>query len=139
MKELRNKLVITEWALNSYLELKHLKVFNEEEYLKVLRPDVDLLKLRWPPQHPKFLNTKFWGPATGLGGLLIRSGFKMKWHNIGNGKVQLRLALVYYYEKVFLCQGYVKENDHKDKREMAKLKNRINDIVSGHYNVRGYL
>jgi hypothetical protein len=33
----------------------------------------------------------------------------------------------------------VKENDHKDKREMAKLKNRINDIVSGHYNVRGYL
>lgn len=131
--------VITEWSLNSYLDLKHQKVFTDKEYQTILRPDAELLKQSWPPADPKFSNPKFWGPATGLGGVTIKHGFKMKWHNIGNGKVQLRLAVVIFDNKGFLCQGYVKSNDQKDKREMAKLKNRINDIANGSYHYRGLL
>lgn len=131
--------VITEWSLNSYLDLKHAQVFTDQEYHSVLRPDAELLKQGWPPSDSKFSNSKFWGPATGLGGKNIQHGFKMKWHNIGNGKVQLRMAVVIYKSKAFLCQGYVKTNDATDKREMAKLKNRINDIASGTYKYRGLL
>lgn len=131
--------VITEWSLNSYLDLKHAQVFSDLEYQKVLRPDAELLKLGWPSTHAKFSNSRFWGPATGLSGKTIQHGFKMKWHNIGNGKVQLRLAVVILNEKAFLCQGYVKASPQVDKREMAKLKNRINDIANGTYIYRGLL
>ena len=131
--------VITEWSLNSYLDLKHLNVFSNQEYQTTLRPDAELLKQGWPSVNPKFSNSRFWGPATGLGGVTIQHGFKMKWHNIGNGKVQLRLAIAMLSGKVFLCQGYVKDNEQKDKREMAKLKNRINDIANGNYSFRGNL
>ncbi len=130
--------VITDWSLDSYLNLKHANVFTDDEYNNILRPDAELLKKDWPPSDPKFTNNKFWGPATGLGGIVIPHGFKMKWHNIGNGKVQLRMAAV-YLGKVFMCQGYVKENEAKDKREMAKLKNRINDIANENYYYRGLL
>ena len=132
-------IVITEWALNSYLNLKHENAFSDQEYKTALRPDVELLKLGWPPTHAKFSNPTFWGPATGLGGLVIKHGFKMKWHNVGNGKTQLRLAIAILNSKIYLCQGYVKANDQKDKREMALLKNRINDIANGTFNYRGLL
>lgn len=131
--------VITEWSLDSYLDLKHSQVFTDQEYKSTIRPDAELLKQGWPPTNPKFSNNKFWGPATGKGGTVIQYGFKMKWHNIGNGKVQLRLATVIYSGSAYLCQGYVKENEMKDKREMAKLKNRINDIANGTYKYRGLL
>ena len=36
--------IITEWALDSYLNLKHAQVFTDHEYWNVLRPDVELLK-----------------------------------------------------------------------------------------------
>lgn len=131
--------VITEWSLNSYLDLKHKNVFTDKEYKKILRPDAELLKEHWPPVNPKFSSSKFWGPATGLSGNIVQHGYKMKWHNIGNGKVQLRLAIVVYDSKIFLCQGYVKNNEATDKREMAKLKNRINDIANKTYIYRGLL
>lgn len=131
--------IITEWSLNSYLALKHAQVFSNQEYRAILRPDAELLKKEWPPTDPKFSNYKFWGPATGLDGKTIQHGFKMKWHNIGNGNVQLRLAVVIWGKKIFLCHGYVKINDKVDKRQMALLKNRINDIASGTYNYRGFL
>jgi hypothetical protein len=44
------EIVITEWALESYLDLK--EVFTKEEYLETLRPDVELL--RDFPNNPKF-------------------------------------------------------------------------------------
>lgn len=131
--------IITEWSLDSYLNMKHTHVFSDDEYHTILRPDAELLKSGWPNANPKFSNSKFWGPATGLSGLVIQYGFKMKWHNIGNGKVQLRLAVVIWMGQAFLCQGYIKDTEQKDKREMAKLKNRINDIVNGNYSFRGYL
>lgn len=83
--------------------------------------------------------TPTWMSATDRTGLTIQHGFKMKWHNIGNGKVQLRLAVVIWRGKAFLCQGYIKTNDSVDKRQMAILKNRINDIANGTYNYRGLL
>lgn len=48
------KVVITEWALNSYLDLKHSQVFTEHEYRNILRPDAELLKKGWPSKNPKF-------------------------------------------------------------------------------------
>src|SRR4051794_17043890 len=107
--------IITEWALDSYLNLKHAKTFSDTEYKNTLRPDVELLKDGMPSPHAKFQNAKFWGPATDIAGKPIQYGFKMKWHNIGSGRIQLRLATVILGGKSFLCQGYVKSSDFVDK------------------------
>ena len=53
------EIVITEWALQSYLDLK--SVFTKKEYFEILRPDAELLESY--PHHPKFKNDKFWDPA----------------------------------------------------------------------------
>lgn len=132
-------IVITEWALDSYLNLKHAKTFTDAEYKNTIRPDVELLKDGMPSPHAQFQNSKFWGPATDMSGKTIQHGHKMKWHNIGSGRVQLRLAIVIFGGNSFLCQGYVKSSDFVDKKEMAKLKNRIRDISTGHYTYRGSL
>ena len=132
-------IVITEWALDSYLNLKRAKAFADSEYKNSIRPDVELLKDGIPSPHAQFQNSKFWGPGTDMSGKAIQHGYKMKWHNIGSGRVQLRLAVVILQGKSFLCQGYVKSNDFVDKREMAKLKIRIRDIAKGHYVYRGSL
>lgn len=73
--------VITEWALQSYLDHVSTNVFTRTEYRRVIRPDVKLLALF--PGHPRFQNGKFWGPATDRSGKVVPEGFKMKWHNIG--------------------------------------------------------
>ncbi len=132
-------IVITEWALNSYLNLKHAKTFSDTEYKNTIRPDVELLKDGMPSPHAQFQNSKFWGPGTDMSGKSIQHGYKMKWHNIGSGRIQLRLAVVILQGKSFMCQGYVKSNDFVDKKEMAKLKIRIRDIGKGHYVYRGML
>lgn len=62
----------------------------------------------------------------------------MKWHNIGAGKVQLRLCVA-MTGQAFLCQAYVKNSPSIDKRESAKLKSRINLIALGKYQYRGML
>jgi hypothetical protein len=85
-------IVITEWALQSYLDLKHKRVFTKDEYTQVIRPDVELLKGGLKSPHEKLENGKFWGLAT-LNGNVIRQGYKMKWHQIGPGRVQLRLGI----------------------------------------------
>jgi hypothetical protein len=131
--------VITEWALDSCLNLKHAYVFTQSEYQNTLRPDVELLKDGMPPKHEKFKSSKFWGPATDMGGSAMKHGYKMKWRKIGPGRVQLRLAVAHIHNAAFLCQGYVKNNELVDKREMAKFKNRIRDISNGHYVYRGNL
>ena len=74
-----------------------------------------------------------------MSGKTIQNGHKMKWHNIGSGRVQLRLGVAILGGKAFLCQGYVKASEFVDKKEMAKLKNRIRDISTGHYTYRGSL
>ncbi|MBF0299966.1 MAG: hypothetical protein HQK51_14670 [Oligoflexia bacterium] len=135
------EIIVTEWALQSYLDLKSKQIFSQSEYKNTLRPDAELLKKY--PNDPKFKNDKFWGPAT-LDGQIIKTGYKMKWHNIGPGKVQLRLPVVIVEtelsgkkeERAFLCSSYVKD-DKTDKREMARLKIKIKKILDGNYFYRG--
>ncbi len=133
------EVVITEWALESYLRLKHEGVFSTEDYKTILRPDVELLKEGFPSSNEKFRNKKFWSSAQDKSGQVISKGFKMKWHNIGNGRVQLRLLVVMHEDTALLCQAYVKSNEKVDHREMAKLKIRVRDIVQGRYITRGVL
>lgn len=132
-------MVITEWALDSYLELKHLGAFSMVEYRNVIRPDVELLKEGLPLRHPKFRQRNFWGPAQDVNGVEIPSGFKMKWHNLGNGKNQMRLTVAVVDSKAYLCHAYLKTSDSQDKRYSARLKNRIADIRHGQFVTRGRL
>lgn len=131
------EVVITEWALQSYLDLKKTGAFTRHEYKTVIRPDVERLKMF--PTDPAFHNSKFWGPATDKGGNQIRHGFKMKWHQIGPGRVQLRVAVTILAAEAFLCRAYVKHTTSTDKREMAKLKLHISLILKGQHQVRGKL
>ena len=72
------EVVITEWALQSYIDLKAEGVFTDVDYTNVLRPYAELLKTDDPfdMNHPKFCNGKFWGPAT-QNGLVIKFGHKI--------------------------------------------------------------
>jgi hypothetical protein len=132
-------IIITEWALQSYVDLKRQNVFTWDDYKKTLRPDVELLKGGIPSPHAKFSQANFWSPAVGLGGVVVKDGFKMKWHNLGPGRVQLRLLVALVGGNAFLCDAYVKSSDAVDKRFIAKFKNRIRDIYLGQYAFRGSL
>lgn len=129
-------IVITQWALDSYLDLKHQNVFSPEEFRCQIKPDVELLKQY--PNDTKFENHKFWSLATDRSGTQIPHGFKMKWRQVGNGKVQLRLPVA-ILKKTFLCHGYVKRDDKVDKRMMAKFKTRIQLIQQARYRQCGVL
>lgn len=88
---------------------------------------------------PKFRNSKFWGPAQDIGGSEISCGYKMKWHNISNGKNEMRLTVAIVSEVAYLCHAYLKTSETQDKRFSARLKNRIADIQADIFVVRGYL
>jgi hypothetical protein len=146
-KGVRMDVIITEWGLASYLELSARGVFTNTDYKKYLRPDAELLKTENPfdLKHPKFSNNRFWGPAENKGEI-IKFGHKMKWHNLGPGKVQLRLCVVIIeteledvkIQRAFLCTSYVKD-DKTEKREMARLKLKIQKIEDGTFVYRGKL
>ena len=53
--------VITEWALDAYLDLKHQGAFSVNQFNETIRPDVNLLKQGLPFNHAKFRNSNFWG------------------------------------------------------------------------------
>ena len=38
------EVIITEWGLQSYIDLKSMGIFTEQNYTTQLRPDVELLK-----------------------------------------------------------------------------------------------
>lgn len=128
-------IVITEWALQSYLKLR--SNFSVAEYHDILRPDAKLLTLY--PHHPKFDNDKFWGPCKDKGGKVSSHGFKMKWHQIGSGHVQLRLLLTLLDDTAYLCNAYVKDNEQTDLREMSKMKTIIQLIQNKKFIFRGSL
>lgn len=130
--------VITEWALDSYLNLKHGQVFTDQEYWTTLRPDVELLKLGIPSPDPKFQSSTFWGPAK-QGNAVLAGGYKMKWRNIGPGHVQLRLPVMTAAREAFLCEAYVKSSVAVDQRKMARFKTHMNLISQGRYTYRGQL
>lgn len=80
--------------------------------------------LKMYPQDVKFQNSKFWSIATDVKGNKISDGFKMKWHQIGSGKVQMRLPTGIFAE-TYLCEAYVKTDPKKEKRMMAKFKTHL--------------
>lgn len=128
------EIIITQWALDSYLELIQ-SAFRQTEYWEIIRPDVLLLKNY--PNEVKFNNSKFWSPVSDKGND-IADGFKMKWHNIGNGKNQLRLPVA-VLTKAYLCSAYVKRNDKYEMRQLAKFKTYIQLLKEGRYRLRGSL
>lgn len=132
-----NENIITQWALDSYLDLVNQKVFSRQEYLTKIRPDVMLLKNY--PNDPKFNNGKFWSPANDMNGKVISDGYKMKWHQIGNGGVQLRLTVGIVGGNSYLCEAYVKTDNKVDKRKLAKFKVYLDLIRKGYYTTRGEL
>lgn len=129
------RIIITEWALDSYLRMRSAHIFSRIEYDEVLRPDVKLLTVY--PHHLKFDMEKFWGPAI-IEGSMIPFSYKMKWHNFGVGRVQLRLFVVIYEGHSFLCSAYIK-NDKTEKRELARHKIKVRKIIDGTYYYRGEL
>jgi hypothetical protein len=131
--------VITEWALDAYLDLKHQGAFSVNQFNETIRPDVNLLKQGLPFNHAKFRNSNFWWPAQDINGIEIPYDYKMKWHNMGNGRNQLRLTIAVMNECAYLCYGYLKTSDSQDKRFSARLKNRIEDIRQGAFVIRGQL
>jgi hypothetical protein len=132
------RVIITDWALDSYLAHKHAQTFTDQEYWTVIRPDVERLRGGIPSPDPKFTNSGFWGPAK-VGNVVLPHGYKMKWHNIGPGQVQLRLPVMIGSAQAFLCEAYVKANAAVDKRKMARFKTHMNLIALGRYVYRGDL
>ncbi len=129
-------IVITKWALDSYLDLFHQKYFTKQEYKERLRPDVLLLKDY--PSPVKFNQPKFWSVAQDASGKIISDAFKMKWHQVGNGNVQLRLP-VGMFDEIFLCEAYVKANTKQEKRKLFKLKTHLQLIRENKHTVCGRL
>ncbi len=129
------EIIVTAWALDSYLDLKHRGTFTANDYNQIIRPDV--LKLKRYPNDPSFLNGKFWSPATDLGGP-IPGDFKMKWHNLGYRLIQLRLPIGMFSNAV-LCHAYVKTDSKFEQRQLAKFKTRLELIRRGQYTECGRL
>lgn len=130
------EIVITEWALDSYLALAGNQAFTDDEYWHAMRPDVLLLKQH--PNHPRFSQSKFWSVATDLSGRPIADGFKMKWHNMGSGQNQIRLP-VGMFKDALLCQAYVKQHAKQEQRQLAKFKVHLELIRQGRFTERGRL
>lgn len=129
-------IIVTEWMVEAQLDLISKNAFSKEEYESTLLPDIKLLKEF--PSNEKFRNSKFWGLAT-VNGKVIKHGYKMKWHNVGNGKVQLRLSTAIFNSKAFLCNLYVKRDDKVDSKEMLKFKVKIQKILDNNFVIRGTL
>lgn len=128
-------IIITQWALNSYLDLSAQRVFTPQEYRNDIRPDVLLLKVF--PNHTKFQNSKFWSVAQEKGQILS-DGYKMKWHQIGQGRIQLRLP-VGILTDAFLCGAYVKQHAKQEQRQLAKFKTYLQLIRQNQYTECGRL
>jgi hypothetical protein len=133
------EIIITQWALDAYLDLKHESAFSQKDFEETIRPDVMLLKDF--PDHPKFSNGKFFSPAT-LDNEVLAQGFKMKWHNLGQRNVQLRLGIglgLEDYDCAFLLHAYVKTDAKFEERQLVKLKTRLDLVRKGRFIERGRL
>jgi hypothetical protein len=133
------EIIITQWALDSYLDLKHDNQFSAKDYKETIRPDVLLLLVF--PNHPKFANGKFWAPASVN---VLSAGFKMKWHNLGERCVQLRLPVGLGFAdelsgKAFLLHTYVKTGAKAEARQLEKMRTRLQLLRQRRFTERGRL
>lgn len=124
-------IIITQWALDSYLDLViHHQVMTRRDYWYDIRPDV--MRLKNYPNDIKFSLSKFWSIAQNVSGGAIQSGYKMKWHQVGAGRIQLRLPIG-ILSGAFLCAAYVKSNAKQEKRQLAKFKTYLQLIKQNQY------
>lgn len=130
------EVVISEWALNSYLDLRQRRVFSDQEYRAVIRPDV--LLLRNYPNETRFGLQQFWSIAECPPGRKIPDGFKMKWDQLGSGKVELRLPVAIVTNAI-LCEAYVKRGSKEEQRKLARFKTHLQLIRMGKLKERGRL
>lgn len=128
-------IIISQWALDAYLNLKHSNVINRGTYKNIR---ADALLLASYPSHPKFGLQQFWCIAKSPSGIKIPSGFKMKWDQVGPGKVELRLPVVIRSDAV-LCQAYVKSNSKSETRYLAKFRAQAELVLLEKYTKRGVL
>jgi hypothetical protein len=70
---------------------------------------------------------------------MVSDGFKMKWHNVGPGIVQLRLPVLLHDGEAFLCEAYVKKGTKQEKRRLRKFQVRAKLIRQNRYKRRGVL
>lgn len=98
-----------------------------------------MLRLQIYPKDLKFKQGKFWSPAQDKNGEVIPDGYKMKWHQVGNGRVQLRLTVGTVGNGCFLCEAYIKKDEKIDRRKLAKFKGYLDLIRKGYYTIRGKL
>ncbi len=131
------EILITEWALDAYLRLKGENMFSLEEYKTIIRPDIE--RLSGFPHGPKFKQSKFWSVAQEQSGEVIQQGYKMKWHQIGEGRVQLRLTVGIFDSESFLCEAYVKHNAKQESRQLARFKTFLELIRRDLYRICGRL
>jgi hypothetical protein len=69
---------------------------------------------------------------------VINSGFKIKWHNLGANRVQLRLP-VGMMNEAYLLHAYLKKDPKFEARQMAKLKTRLELIKRNQFTECGRL
>lgn len=131
------RIFITRWGFDAYLEHLHAGLFDAKLYKGVLR--LDILRLRAKATDTKFKNSKFWGPAQRFNGTTIDDGYKMKWHNFGNGNVQFRLCVALVGEDAYLCHAYIKTSAARDRLMAGRLDDRILLIRNGKCDIRGEL
>ena len=122
------RIIITSWALDSYRELVPRHV-NVEEYWSTLRPDI--VRLRHRTTDARFNNPSFWGPAQSGPNKVISQAFKMKWHNIGPGRIQLRLGVVECEGDYYLCHAWSKTSQNQDFQSAMALRDFVRKIRSG--------
>lgn len=131
------RIVITAWGLDSYLELLSRRQFGRDFYYATLRPDI--LRLRGWRSDPRFHDPRFWGPAVDRQGRNIEDGYKMKWHNVGPGRIQLRLCVALVEGDAYLCHAYAKTSPAMDRIKAASLRDKIDLVRSGQHRERGVL
>ena len=131
------EVIITQWALDSYLDLLYKqKAFTKIEYKNIIRPDVLLLKSF--PNATKFKLQQFWCPAECPTGQKITDGFKIKWDSLGSGKIELRLPVA-LLKNAYLCEAYVKLGSKEEQRKLARFKTHLQLIRQNQHTVRGQL
>lgn len=119
------EIIITKWALNSYLELKHNNYFTQDEFKKIIRPDV--LKLKYYPKDEKFNLQQFWCIVKD-GNSVITDGFKMKWDSLGNSNNEIRLLVGIINNTIHLCEAYQKKNSNYEHRMYKRFKVHLDKV-----------
>lgn len=131
------RIVITEWALDAYRRMIDQHLFSEADYWSTIRPDIQ--RLFDFPSDPRFGDSNFWGPAKSNPSQIVRDGFKLKWHNLGPGQIQLRLGVALLGSTAWLCGAWNKTSRPMDHLASARLAKQIEEIRAHRAITRGFI